>query len=132
MIIRITVNDNDFTEYLEQFAGDLELRSYYCKLIRKNKFTHEHYVYDERFRQLFYNTDKYTTELTKELCDMIKHSWEIFVKEILELEDYQDDKTREYLIKNFKVKFQKSLTPKWENGEVVYICCGYPNKWWTF
>ena len=36
------------------------------------------------------------------------------------------------LIKNFNIKFQKSLTPKWENGEVVYICCGYYNRWWTF
>lgn len=132
MLLKITVNDNDFTEYLEQFAKDLELRSYYCRLIRKNKFTHEHYVDDECFRQLFYNTDKYTPELAKELCDIIRHRWEIFVKETLELEDYQDDKTREYLIKNFKVKFQKTLTPKWENGEVVYICCGYHNKFWTF
>lgn len=39
---------------------------------------------------------------------------------------------REYLIRDFKVKFQKSLTPKCENSEVVYICCGYHRKWWTF
>lgn len=26
----------------------------------------------------------------------------------------------------------QSLTPKWENGEVVYICLGYYNRWWTF
>ncbi len=132
MLLKITVNDNDFTEYLEQFAKDLELSSYYYKLIRENKSLNKHWTYFERLRQLFYNTDKYTPELAKELCDIIKQGWEIFVKETLELEDYQDDKTREYLIKNFKVKFQKTLTPHWENGEVVYICCGYYNKYWTF
>lgn len=132
MLIRITVEDNDFTEYLEQFAKDLELYSYYHKLIMENKFTHELFTEDEHFRQLFYNTDKYTPELVKELCEIIKHRWKLFVTEILELKYFQDEKTREYLIENFKVKFQKSLTPKWENGEVVYICCGYYNKWWTF
>jgi hypothetical protein len=136
MILRITVNDNDFTEYLEQFAKDLELRSYYCKLIRKNKFTHEHYTDDESFRQLFYNTDKYTPALAGELCERVRENWENFVNYVMKDHDYWDDfdkiRIREALIKDFKVKFQKSLTPKWENGEVVYICCGYHNKWWTF
>jgi hypothetical protein len=92
----------------------------------------EFFKHNERFRELFYNTDKYTPELAEELCNLIKKNWELFVRYILQLHEWQDDTTREYLIREFKVKFQKSLTPKWENGEVVYICLGYHNKWWTF
>jgi hypothetical protein len=135
MILRITVNDNDFTEYLEQFAEDIELFDYTRKLTTDNMSIdalYEHIKSKERFRELFYNTEKYTPEFAKELCDMIRKYWEIWVTSCLKLEEWQDDDTREYLIKEFKVKFQKSLTPKWENGEVVYICCGYPNRWWTF
>lgn len=135
MILRITVNDNDFTEYLEQFAEDIELFNYTRKLTAENMSVdalYEHIKSKERFRELFYNTEKYTPELAEELCNLIRKHWEIWVTNCLKLEEWQDDDTREYLIKEFKVKFQKSLTPKWENGEVVYICCGYYNKWWTF
>jgi hypothetical protein len=90
----------------------------------------------DRFRDLFYNTDKYTPALAGELCERIRENWENFVNYVMKDHDYWDDtdkvRIREYLIRDFKVKFQKSLTPKWENGEVVYICLGYYNKWWTF
>ena len=135
MLLRITVNDNDFTEYLEQFAEDIELFEYTRKLSADNMSIdalYEHIKSKERFRELFHNTEKYTPELAEELCDLIRKHWEIWVTSCLKLKEWQDDDTREYLIKEFNVKFQKSLTPKWENGEVVYICCGYPNRWWTF
>ena len=49
----------------------------------------------------------------------------IFVNNIMCDHDYWDEedakRIRECLIRDFKVKFQKSLTPKWHNGEVVCI-----------
>jgi hypothetical protein len=90
----------------------------------------------DRFRELFYQTEKYTPELADELCAIIKQHWELWVKHCMKDHEWwnDDDKVRirEYLIRDFKVKFQKSLIPKWENGEVVYICCGYHNRHWTF
>lgn len=142
MILRITVGDNDFTQELEQFANDPEGSAYLlkvCKLENKELTQDEKielFKRADRFRDLFYMTDKYTPELAKELCDMLQQNWENFVNYIMCDHDYwdKDDKVRirKYLIRDFKVKFQKSLTPKDENGEVVYICCGYPRKWWTF
>lgn len=142
MLLRITVGDNDFTEELEQFAKDIEGSAYVMKagrldnpdLTQDEKFAL--FKRMEHFRKLFYHTDKYTPELAAELCDMVRQNWEIFVNNIMCDHDWwtvEDAKRiREYLIRDFKVKFQKSLAPKWENGEVVYICCGYYNKWWTF
>ena len=142
MILRITVGDNDFTQELEQFANDPEGSAYLlkaCKLENKELTQDEKielFKRADRFRDLFYMTDKYTSELAKELCDMLQQNWENFVNYTMCDHDYwnEEDKVRirKYLIRDFKVKFQKSLTPKDENGDVVYICCGYPRKWWTF
>jgi hypothetical protein len=142
VILRITVGDNDFTEELEQFAKDPEGSTY---LLKACKIENDQLTQDEklalfkradRFRDLFYMTDKYTPELATELCDMVRQNWANFVNHVMLDHDYwdEDDKVRirKYLIRDFKVKFQKSFTPKWENGEVVYICCGYHNRWWTF
>lgn len=142
MILRITVGDNDFTEELEQFANDPEGSAYFFKaaksaselMTQDEEF--ELYRRMEHFRELFYNTEKYTPELAAELCEMVKQNWENFVNHVMSNHEWWSDedakRIREYLIRDFKVKFQKSLTPRWENGEVVYICCGYYRRWWTF
>ena len=139
MILRITVNDNDFTEELEEFASDLDMYEYTRKLAAEGCSGDTLYDYiksEERFRELFYQTEKYTPELAAELCEHIKKNWELWVTKCMKDHEWwsDDDKVRirEYLIRDFRVKFQRSLTPKWENGEVVYICCGYHNRWWTF
>ena len=142
MILRITVNDNDFTEELEQFASDIEGTAYVMKAARVDNpnLTQDEklalFSRMDRFRKLFYNTDRYTPELADELCEMVKQNWETFVNHVMLDHDYWDEedkvRVRNFLIRDFKVKFQKSLTPKCENGEVVYICCGYYDRWWTF
>jgi hypothetical protein len=85
MILRITVGDNDFTEALEQFAKDPEGSAY---LLKACKIENDQLTQDEklalfkradRFRDLFYMTDKYTPELAAELCDMVRQNWENFV-----------------------------------------------------
>lgn len=138
MILRITVSDNDFTQELEEFADDLELFDYTRKKATEMS-SDGLYTYIkslDRFRELFYQTEKYTSELAAELCDLIKQHWELWVNNCMKDHPWwsaEDAKRiREYLIRDFRVKFQKSLTPKWENGEVVYICCGYHNRHWTF
>jgi hypothetical protein len=142
MILRITVNDNDFTEELEEFAKDPEGCAYLLKacapdntrLTQDEKLTL--FKEADRFRDLFYNTDKYTPAQAGELCERIRENWENFVNYVMKDHEWWTDedkiRLREALIRDFKVKFQKSLTPKYENGEVVYICCGYHNKQWTF
>jgi hypothetical protein len=142
MILRITVGDNDFTEELEQFAKDPEGSAYLlkaCKLENDSLSQDEKFALfkcADRFRELFYNTDNYTPELSTELCKLVRQNWENFVNYIMLDHEWWDEaeakRIKGYLIRDFKVKFQKSLTPKCENNEVVYICCGYHNRWWTF
>ena len=142
MILRITVGDNDFTEELEQFASDIEGTAYLLKAckIENTALTQDEklelFKRADRFRDLFYLIDKHTPEQAAELCEMVKQNWEIFVNNIMCDHDWWSEedakRIKGYLIRDFKVKLQKSLTPKWHNGEVVYVCCGYHNRWWTF
>jgi hypothetical protein len=142
MILRITVGDNDFTEVLEEFAKDPEGAAYLLKACAPEnvRLTPDEKLMlfkdADRFRDLFYNTDKYTPAQAGELCERVRENWENFVNYVMKDHEWwtDEDKIRikEALIRDFKVKFHKSLTPKWENGEVVYICCGYHNKQWTF
>ena len=138
MILRITVGDNDFTEELEQFASNLELYPYIHAYITDAGQDEALKIFKhlDRFRELFYSTDKYTPELASELCELIRYSWKLWVDYCMKDHDWWDKeeaiRIKGYLLRDFQVKFQKSLTPKWENGEVVYICCGYHNRWWTF
>lgn len=138
MILRITVGDNDFTEELERFASNLDLYPYVREALTDatSDEAYRFFKHLDRFRELFYNTEKYTPELASELCACVRYSWELWVSTCMKNHAWWDEADAErikgYLIRNFNIKFQKSLTPKWENGEVVYICCGYHNRWWTF
>ena len=138
MILRITVRDNDFTEDLEKFAEEIMLypsiKKYVSELSTDKALEFLNRL--DRFRELFYNTEKYTPELANELCSMVRENFELWVTYCMPNHEWWSNeeakRTKEMLINDFQVKFQKSLTPKWENGEVVYICCGYYNRWWTF
>lgn len=136
MILRLTVGDNDFTEAIEQFAEDPTLTHFFCTTKLPEYQGWDIMKQMNRFRDLFYSTEKYTPELIEELVSAIKLRWEIYVKYVMPPHEWWDEtdaeRIKNYLIKDFKVKFQKSFTPKWENGEVVYICLGYHNRWWTF
>jgi hypothetical protein len=140
MILRITVKDNDFTQELEQFAENIELSRYVCATAKNEAIPIDERIAlferTDRFRELFYHTSKFTSELSKELCNIVRENFRLWVYYEMKDHSWWSDteklSIREYLIKAFDVKFQKSLTPKWENGEVVYICCGYYNRHWTF
>ena len=112
MILRITVGDNDFTEELEQFAKDPEGAAYLLKVCKPEniRLTPDEklalFKRADRFRELFYNTDKYTPVLASELCDMIRQNWENFVNHVMCDHDWWDEEeyTDEYTISGSLLK----------------------------
>ncbi len=130
-ILKLTVKDNDFTEWIEEFAKDMAVTGIYLKHAKAGLVTLEEQremICDlDRFRELFYNTDEFTDEVTTELVALITKNWAKFVRDKAETQHCID-----YLIDNFEIKVQKSFTPRWMNGEVVVVCTGYWNKQWTF
>lgn len=119
MIIRLTVEDNDFGILMDTFVKHLSSRitklpSNIESLDGKKQFEicKEIKIID---RLLNPNVTENHTEEEKEI--LIKRIKEAFY----EFVNYRtEDSTAEYLVKNFKVEIINSMEDKWENGEVWY------------
>ena len=122
MIIRVTVNDNDFYYVLMGFMKSM------WNFRRSNKAIEDmtveeieacaNYILEhEKVIQLVNpNNDKKLNEEEKET--LIKFLHKRFA-EYLETVDKIAD-TKEYLKRNLEIKIQKTFTDKWENGEAFY------------
>lgn len=135
-LLKLTLHDNDFTAEIEEFAADLALTKFYCTTKLPEYQGWDTMKKMNKARELLYSTEKYTPELIAELEALIKEHWALFVTHIMKPHPWwspeETPQIKEYLIQNFDCKFQKSLIPHWSNGEVVYVCLGYMNRWWTF
>ena len=121
MILRITFNDNDFTQIIEKF-----LETHICFGIR---YILEKYIPDNskeavaKFCEISKKIDKYVSKLAsyekfnpteeEDFINILKESLLDYIKD-----HYPDD--YEYLCKELKIKLLNSMTDKWENGEAVY------------
>ena len=111
MIIRITANDNDYRRIIEPFVKDLYA---YTSGLKSELFLKDHF--DKVNKLLNPNINTKLQEKDKEfLIQAIKTAF----KEYLNYRGIAKD-ISEYLLSNFEVKFLKSFTDKWENGEVFY------------
>lgn len=120
MIIKVTFNDNDFTQILENFFSEQNLNSvmYYLKRFEKDD--------DIETLKNYRKYHKLILEYTNKISENTINDVEIaeFIKILKDsITDYISDKYKEnleYLSKSLNISIQKSLTDKWENGEVVY------------
>lgn len=120
MIIKFTFNDNDFTHILENFFSEQNSNSimYYLKRFEKDddiETLKNYRKYSNLIRE-YANKVSENTINDVEIAEFIK-----ILKD--SITDYISDKYKEnleYLSKSLNISIQKSLTDKWENGEVVY------------
>lgn len=121
MIIRITVNDNDYTADLERFADNLFDRVYWAKDKPEEMDFSEWYekIYKPKQEVQKLMNPNITSNLTDE--DKVVLRAAVF----LEWCDYVDglsesERIKECLKNDFEVSVGFEFTDKWENGEVVY------------
>lgn len=121
MIFRITVNDNDFTVYLKEFAGNLFDRLYFAK----NKTGDM--SYSEWYKKCYISKKEIQKLMNPNITSSLTNSDKLLLCEAVSLEwcDYvnslgKDDITKEYLKSHFTVSVSFKFVDKWENGEVVY------------
>ena len=127
MIIRITVNDNDFTEYLEQFASGLNSRLLnLVNLVSEDAPIDEklnaHIDWDKTFKLLNPNCTNYhnITENDKAFMkQQVNIAWSLFINKHITNEDAEDDGLK-YFLDNFECTVGYDFKDMWENGEVVY------------
>lgn len=115
MIIRLSVSDNDFQELLEKYASNLffNLGEDGEKLTTDNAIEKWH-MQDKINQILNPNIGKKMTKEDEEfLEERIRKSFAYFCEK-------RKPSSKDYLVSKLTVKFLKSMTDKWENGEACY------------
>lgn len=119
MIIRMTVNDNDFGNFMDDFVKNLTLYTF--------KVPEDIEQYDSETRiaiiREVMHVDKLlnlnvTEEWTKDdrvlIVKRVKDAFSLFLKVKAE------ENTRNYLASHFQVRVVDYVEDKWENGEMYY------------
>lgn len=130
MIIRMTVEDNDYTELLEQFADNLFQKLFIESVMALNKDCSAEILRtlietEESIRKTFFaDSMKDISDEDKILLKAKLHI--IWGKYVDSME--KDERIKEYLKRDFNCSFSFTFEDKWENGEVVYFFT-HPKKW---
>lgn len=121
MIIKLTLNDNDFGEILGGFCRSLE-KGYPLPCPprdTKPDLLIQYFHASQHFNEL-YHAHTLPPEEKTWFCDQITQAWAHRVRH---------NKDSDYLTKNFECSFVDSMTGEWENGESFYFFPGgYGNK----
>ena len=115
MIIRLSVEDNDFQELLEKYASKLFLNiTEDGEELTVDNAMHKYDIMDKTNKILNPNCHH---KLTKEdeifLEEQIRKSFAYFCEK-------RKPSSKDYLVSKLTIKFLKSMTDKWENGEACY------------
>ena len=121
MIIRITVNDNDYTADLERFADNLFDRVYWAKDIP------EEMDFGEWYEKIYKPKQEVQKLMNPNIASNLTDEDKVVLRAAVFLEwcDYVDglsesERIKECLKNDFEVSVGFEFTDKWENGEVVY------------
>ena len=115
MIIRFSVEDNDFQELLAKYASNLYL------YIPKDG---EELTVDNAMDKL--DIQKKVNEiLNPNIHHKLVEEDKVFLEEQIRKSfayfcEKRCPSSKDYLVSKFTVKFMKSMTDKWENGEACY------------
>lgn len=118
MVIKFTVNDNDYYFCLQSFIKSL-FRWFAlepCKLNNMKEFFEAEDAYS-RFMKLLNpnNNEKLTGEHKQFIIEYIRNRFDSYIR----TSNY-DDNERKLLMRDFKVNIQNSFVDRWENGESFY------------
>lgn len=116
MIIRVTVNDNDFYYSIMGFMESMwNFRE--DKSLSVAERIEAHNKHFDMQALLNPNNDKKLTETEK--TSIIAYLKEQF-KKYVNAHPYIEKYTKGYLIENLEIKILNKFTDKWENGEAFY------------
>lgn len=127
MIIKFTLNDNDFTHYIELFlktpliirASDYS-KHLQLKLSRNSKDYYKKWkdisLEREEFLNLLYKCveNKINEEEQEKLLKYLKKVFLLYIKATTNDDDYN------YIKNNIIIRLNKTIDDKWQNDEVVY------------
>lgn len=119
MIIKITFNDNDYTQLIERYldvtTSYTEFFALFSEALDSGDYNITRKLYEQRdiFRAYIREGITKMSKADKELFEgMLKLEFLSWLKENTQSYDYLED--------NLKITITNRLYSKWENGEVVY------------
>lgn len=114
MIIRLSVNDNDFSSKLEDYLKNLWIYITETDVLTKENVLEMIHVKDKVYEMLNPNIGYELTENDKDfLKNQIRNSFRYWCET-----RYPSD--AEYLSKNLTIEILDVIEDKWENGEACY------------
>lgn len=127
MIIRLTVNDNDYSTYLERFAeGLLSRLNNLPNILPDDTLVGDklkaHKDWERTFDLINPNTttaDNITEEDKQFMCDRVRKAFEFYLSKSF-TKAIDAEETREYLALHFECSVGYDFKDMWENGEAVY------------
>ena len=119
MIIRMTVNNNDFGAFMDDFVKDLTLYTFKVPedIEQYDSKTQIALIREVRHVSKLLNpnvTEEWTKEDKVLIVKRIEDAFSLFLKGKVE------EDTRNYLTNNFQVRVVDYVEDKWENGEMYY------------
>lgn len=113
MIVRMTVNDNDYGSVMHGFCSNFW--NFVALGVDINDFDYGRSV---RFRKMLNPNvgEKLTEEEKDELVKRVRQAFRVYISSRPNCEP----KTVEYLMANLKVTVLDSFKDRWENGEAFY------------
>ena len=120
MIMRVTVHNRKYIPKLEGFIRTLSLCNKYYepgKNVSENLLLNDRYIY-ETLKEKMSHGDVNMDQVI-EFIDIIVSRFKYYCLDCPFTTFDKDEQT--YLLANIDISFQTSLTPKSENGEVIYV-----------
>ena len=119
MIIKMTVNDNDFGRIMEEFGGNLSMNvlRYPDNIETLDSSIQISILKEINLIDRLFNpnvTEDHTEEEIQLIKKRVRESFALFVHNRV------SEDTERYLLENFQVDIIKSMEDKWENGEMFY------------
>lgn len=116
MIIRMTVNDNDFTDKIESYLNHFWTCIKETEKINELDLNSDFFKLNKKINNILNPNNDYILQKEDKLflINQIKESFSCWCKKRFQNED------SDYLIKSLNVKILNSFTDRWENGEVCY------------
>ena len=124
MIIKYTLNDNDFTQVIEQHLEEYGPFLGTLNTIDENiEFKDNIMKYDEMSKD-----DLERKALKQKLIKTIKQKFKDYINSIQPNSNWHTDgfnakeliESKSYILRNIRINIVNSISDKWQNGEVVY------------
>ena len=123
MIIKYTLNDNDFTQVIEQHLEEYGPFLGTLNTIDENiEFKDNIMKYDEMSKD-----DLERKALKQKLIKTIKQKFKDYINSIQPNSNWHTDgfnakeliESKSYILRNIRINIVNSISDKWQNGEVV-------------